>query len=162
MVIYKITCMVNGKVYVGLTCGSLDKRWKRHCRTAKTDGRRSPYLYRAINKYGPDTFSTEVLEECATLEDLAKAEIKWIDSLDSRDPKKGYNVSKGGHMTCFSQEGLERLRAANLGKHYIFSEDHKRRISQGRKGILVSPETRAKISATLRGRYRSVSFTATP
>ena len=83
MKIYKITNTKNGKVYVG-----------------KTNGKREYYfgsgklLKRAIEKYGKESFTIEVIEECS--DDVAnEREMFWIRNLNTIVPN-GYNISLGG------------------------------------------------------------------
>lgn len=56
-IIYKITNQQNGKVYIGQTIRALKVRW---LRDSKKDGG-CQKLYRAMNKYGIDSFTIEVL-----------------------------------------------------------------------------------------------------
>ena len=61
--IYKIYFDGTDKVYIGQTSGTIDARFKGHCKAAFVDG--SEYaVHRAMRKYGLKNFSFEVLEEC--------------------------------------------------------------------------------------------------
>lgn len=64
--IYCITNHVNGKKYIGKTTSSVSKRCK------------DRPLYRAMNKYGIDSFSIEMLEECSSKESSGR-ETYWIN-----------------------------------------------------------------------------------
>ena len=67
--IYLTTNLVNGKKYIGKRQSSVfDVRYKGS----------GKYLKNAINKYGWDNFSCEVLEWCETIEDLVNAEKRYI------------------------------------------------------------------------------------
>lgn len=90
--IYMATNKVNGKSYIGLTTGTLENRRKQHKSQAKrVDG----LFQRAINKYGWDNFSWEVLEDgIDSIDDLNKREIYYIDKYDTFN--KGYNMTLGG------------------------------------------------------------------
>lgn len=95
-VIYKITNLINGKVYIGQTSISLRKRLLKHVYDANTDiKRRKHYLHRALSKYGFDNFTVEILETCDK-EELDAREIYWISHFNSTDPQLGYNCTKGG------------------------------------------------------------------
>lgn len=88
--IYVITNDVNGKQYVGQTVRSIEERFKEHL----DDSRRLDYpLYRAMNKYGIEHFSTKQLEECS-IEELNDREIFWIKKLNTY--YNGYNATLGG------------------------------------------------------------------
>lgn len=83
---------INNKVYIGQTKQSLKKRWK-YGFGYKTQS----YFYNAIKKYGWKNFKHEILEDnIKTLEEANEKEFFWINFYDSTNPKKGYNVSKGG------------------------------------------------------------------
>lgn len=90
--IYMATNKVNGKSYIGLTTGSLENRCKQHKSQAKrVDG----LFQRAINKYGWDNFSWEVLEDdIDSIDDLNKREVYYIDKYDTFN--NGYNMTLGG------------------------------------------------------------------
>ncbi len=93
--IYKITNLVNGKLYVGQTVRSLGERWADHKRDA-LNGIDFP-LYFAIRKYGVDNFIVDPLDSAISLKELNKKEIFWIKELNSLSRNgKGYNVLEGG------------------------------------------------------------------
>lgn len=91
--IYKITNNINDKVYVGNTSRSLAKRWAEHINDSKKKRCKNRPLYLAINKYGEDNFTIELIEECSN--DVAPDREKyWISFYDSY--KNGYNDTFGG------------------------------------------------------------------
>jgi hypothetical protein len=89
--IYKITNQVNGKVYVGKTEDTVEKRWKKHQIDYKRERCKDRPLYRAMLKYGVDCFSIDEVEQTDQAEER---EIYWIDYYKSYS--KGYNATKGG------------------------------------------------------------------
>ena len=95
--IYKITNLVNGKVYIGQTSKTLEERWYRHKRDAFRENRecyKYP-LYQAFRKYGIDNFKFEEIDKCE-IKDLNEREIYWISVCDACNRDKGYNQSLGG------------------------------------------------------------------
>lgn len=91
--LYCITNSCNGKMYVGVTCGTLVKRWWTHQRDS---AKGSPLpLHRAIRKYGASVFSVEELFEYPTRNEALDAERYLIAVLDLRS-SVGYNASEGG------------------------------------------------------------------
>lgn len=94
--IYKITNTINDKVYIGQS-KNISQRWRVHRYRAfsKSAEDYEKPLYRAIRKYGLLAFNFEVIEECS-IEDLNAKEKFWIELLDSTNPSKGYNLTKGG------------------------------------------------------------------
>ena len=143
--VYKITNLVNGKVYIGAS-KNIERRWWGHKRS--TD---SP-IHSDLETYGLDNFKFEVLLECP--EDmLCQWERDMIALYDADDPEKGYNNPKDRPYSLKASE-------SHRGTHRTpLSEEAKRKISEkmkGRKawnkGIPHSDETRRKISETLKGR----------
>lgn len=63
--IYKITNKINGKVYIGKTLNSIQKRWREHLIDSKKRRCEKRPLYSAINKYGEENFEIEQIEECS-------------------------------------------------------------------------------------------------
>jgi group I intron endonuclease len=106
MVIYKITNLVNNKIYIG------------------QDSKNNPeylgsgiIIKRAIKKYGKEFFNKDILEFCYSKEELDAKEKFWINKLNSI--KKGYNISAGGGgcLGCKqSDETKEKRRQKNIGE----------------------------------------------
>ena len=69
--IYKITNMVNDKVYIGQS-QDIYNRWKEH--KYARNKRYCFALYSAFKKYGFDNFSFEIIERCS-FEQLNEKEI---------------------------------------------------------------------------------------
>lgn len=90
--IYKITNLVNNKIYIGQTIRDLSIRFKQHC---KREG--CPYLHNAILRYGKDNFKIELIEE-VPITDLDKREIYWISFFKSTEKEIGYNLYYGGKL----------------------------------------------------------------
>lgn len=90
--IYKITNQIDGKIYVGLTCRSLEGRFASHRSAAK----QKPHypLYAAMNKDGFDNFSIEAIEELPYAGNrVYEREQYWITHFNSGYPH-GYNFDK--------------------------------------------------------------------
>ena len=95
--IYKITNIINGKIYVGQSIDIIE-RWKQHNYKAFNSNEiaYNSAIHCAFRKYGIENFVLEVLEECSA-EDLDQREIYWIEQLNSLTPN-GYNILKGGQQ----------------------------------------------------------------
>lgn len=89
--IYQITNDVNGKIYIGKTEFSIEKRFKEHCRDRNKRNLENRPLYRAMNKYGIEHFHIELIEETEYPEER---EVYWIEQKGSF--KNGYNATLGG------------------------------------------------------------------
>jgi hypothetical protein len=102
--IYKITNDVNGKVYIGKTLHSVEKRWKEHIKDSKREHNENRPLYRAMNKYGIDNFHIETIEECVE-ELVEEREVFWIKEYNSFG-KNGYNATIGGDGKSYVHRAL--------------------------------------------------------
>lgn len=91
--IYKITNKKNGKIYIGKTLSTIEKRWRRHCLDYIKKHYEKRPLYSAMNKYGIDCFTIEEVEECSE-NILSEREKYWIEYYGSF--KNGYNATVGG------------------------------------------------------------------
>ena len=89
--IYKITNDINGKVYVGKTEHSIERRFKKHCRDRLKRRCEKRPLYSAMNKYGIEHFHVELIE---STNNPNEREAFWIDKFNSYH--NGYNATKGG------------------------------------------------------------------
>lgn len=78
MGIYKITNLVNGKLYVGSSV-NLDKRIYEHFRTLNKNEHSNIHLQRAFNKYGKENFVSEILDYVSHKSELKYREQYWMD-----------------------------------------------------------------------------------
>jgi hypothetical protein len=102
-IIYKITSP-SGKVYVGQTVRSFEKRMQEH----RQESSGCTLIRRAIDKYG-DEMNYEIIEENVPQEQLDEREIYWIKELNSLAPG-GYNCTTGGQFNVVTQEIKDKVR----------------------------------------------------
>jgi hypothetical protein len=85
MEIYKITNLINGKIYIG--------------KDTKDDNNyygSGLLIKRSIDKYGLKNFMKEVLEKIDDYKYLSEREKYWIEYFKSNNLDIGYNISSGG------------------------------------------------------------------
>lgn len=109
--IYKITNKVNGKIYIGKTVLSIQKRWQQHCSDCGKEDKGKRPLYSAMRKYGVENFYIEQVEECSE-EILSDRERYWIEYYGSF--KNGYNATLGGDGKAY----IDRQLVASLYQEY--------------------------------------------
>lgn len=135
--VYKITCLINNKVYIGKSKHIL-KRWKEH--ESGTDASRK--LRDAVENHGLDNFSFEVIEENYDEKECGELELEYILKYRSYNPKYGYNATipefmVGGFNLDIAaliekrkQKGLEQnVLASRLG----INEDQLIKIEKGKR-----------------------------
>ena len=95
--IYKITNLVNNKMYIGKTVSSISDRFSQHVYDSKHEASKGYnfILHKAFRKYGVDNFKIEELEYINDNTSLGDREIYWISYLGSMMPN-GYNMTFGG------------------------------------------------------------------
>lgn len=91
--IYKITNILNGKMYIGKTLHSIQKRFQEHIKDSQRVRYDKRPLYDAMNKYGIENFELALIEN-AEAELLDEREKYWIEYYDTY--KNGYNATLGG------------------------------------------------------------------
>lgn len=115
--IYKITNLLNGKVYVGKhTCDTIENSYMGSGVAIK----------RAIKKYGLENFKKEIVCICLNENEQNEKEIFWIEKFGTFD--NGYNLTKGGEGSLGrikSKEEIEKARIAR--KHYYMENPDKRK-----------------------------------
>lgn len=91
--IYRITNMVNGKVYIGQS-RNIAARWRQHSHNHKDT--HNDHIRKALIKYGAENFAIDILEQCDA-DMLDELERKYIAQYDSLSPN-GYNLENGGWL----------------------------------------------------------------
>jgi group I intron endonuclease len=124
--IYKITNTVNSKAYVGYS-SNVESRWDDHKK-----GYGSKLVYDAIQKYGLDNFTFEVIAE-----DTVDNEDKYIQEHNTMAPN-GYNLVEGGGLPPSKQgwtPSAETLakRSASL-KGIERTEEWRKNLSKSKSG----------------------------
>lgn len=128
--IYKIINNINGMEYCGQSKDCWD-RWVRHKRPSSNV---AP-IDQAINKFGVDNFSFQILLECPT-DMLDVWERDMINLYDTLYPN-GYNMRGGGKQeyTDICEESRIKMSEGTKGnKRRPLTEEHRRKISQSNKG----------------------------
>lgn len=144
--IYKITCINNGKIYIG-SSNNLKKRRINHFSELKRGAHRNPYLQRAYDKYGKSAFIFEIVELVETLV-LLEREQYWINIFQPFGIR-GFNILPTANRTECSLETRKKL--SDAGKGRIFSPETRLKLSASHKGKTLSPDTKAKLSAAKKG-----------
>lgn len=102
--IYKITNIINNKVYIGLT-----NDWKRRKREHFNGSKIKCYIDKEISQ-NPKNFIFEVIDQCESREEIEQKEIYWISYYNSY--KEGYNKTTGGFLgCCWDCQGEKNPRA---------------------------------------------------
>lgn len=112
--VYKDTCIVSGKSYIGITKHTPKERWYSKCHKAL----QLNFSYKiscAIRKYGPEPWTHEVLYCTKDLEHVYTMEKYFIGYFDTYN--NGYNSTIGGEYP----------------EHEELQDDHKLAISKGLK-----------------------------
>lgn len=126
MVIYRITNLINNKVYIGQTQRPFEQRILEHKQCAdRGDGY---YIHCAIRKYGWENFKAEIIVETTNVDTLNELEQYYIKKYNS--DVVGYNLAPGGYSNCMASSKVK--------------EHHDK--------VMRSPEVRAKISKSMKER----------
>lgn len=139
----------HGKRYVGITSQPVEVRWG-------TNGKGyvdNKHFYAAISKYGWNNFNHEVVASGLDLEQASQLESELIAKYNCMDSSHGYNQTTGGNWSQPSDAVRARLSEIKRGQWK--DEEFRRKVVYGNKIAVrppLSPETKAKIGAALRGR----------
>lgn len=93
----------------------MEARWAEHLSDANRNKKRK--FFAAINKYGRDNWTHEVLFESNNESEILDKEIEFIEKFDS--VKNGYNTSKDRFRTgiIHTPESIEKMREAQRAAH---------------------------------------------
>lgn len=169
MIIYKITNLINNKIYIGQTVSSIEKRWGQHW----SDSRSKGVLIKAIKKYGKENFKIEEIDKALTIHDLNEKETYWIEHYKSTDPIIGYNLMSGGANQRHDERSkkhmsdIMKVRSHMIGKsgnlHPFYGAKHtpetRLKMKEARKFQKRNPpteETKALMRQKALGRKRTI------
>jgi group I intron endonuclease len=140
--VYLITNIENKKQYVGITKFSIEERFFQHTK-------RGFLLTEAIQKYGEQNFSIELVKEVESAERAYELEIFYIQKYNTKVPN-GYNLTDGGDG-IFGWEASEEYRQECSERLKLLHKEKK----VGMYGKKHSEETKKKMSASSKGRPKS-------
>ena len=101
--IYKITNIINKKLYIGKTNRTIKERFNEHCRDYLNRDLEKRPLYAAMKKYGVENFIIEEIEKCS-IDEVEEREKYWIEYYGSF--KNGYNAILGGDGKAYIDREL--------------------------------------------------------
>jgi group I intron endonuclease len=176
--IYKITCLVNGKSYIGQTVQTLKERWRAHA----TKNSECLALRNAIQFHSKANFEITEICQADSKEELDRLEIHYIDFYKSLTTQHGYNISLGGNgggkhspernaaksvrqtgkkLKPRTQEHCDNIAAAKTGKKLKpRTQEHRTAQSIALTGKKKSPEHCSNLSIALTGRKLSLKTRA--
>lgn len=149
MQIYKITNMINGKIYIGKNS------------TSKPNYMGSGViLNEAKLKYGIQNFIKDIIEDnIKDIDTLNEREVYWINYYNSQDRNIGYNITEGGdgnngkwNGDLLTEDHKDNISKAMKGREITWKEklSESRKNSKVVKKLYESEEWRSKISNSLK------------
>lgn len=170
--IYKITNIVNQKLYIGFTSRKTSVRWSEH-KTYSKKKKLKQLIHRAMRKYGPENFTFEVIYQSTNNDHcLNIMEEYFIRKFKSHVSEGGYNETWGGDVMVenkgrkHSIQSRKNMSDAHLGqaawnKGKTMSEEFKQKVSfghmgktpwnKGKKGLLSDQQRKNISEGTKRG-----------
>lgn len=122
MHIYRITNLINRKVYIGQTVQKNPMmRWYEHQSDAR-NGKKSR-LCNSIRKHGIENFTWEIIDQCSNIDELNLLEKKWL--LYYRSIVEVYNIREAGNNKLHSDESILKMQESQR-------QAHARRRAEGR------------------------------
>lgn len=140
--IYKITNLINNKVYIGSSALDYKARFRQHRYLLKNNKHFNTHLQAAYNKYGEENFKFSIVEYC-DVDVLYEKENYYIKEYKSTDITFGYNkgfaiIGTLGYK--MSPEAKSKMSAAKKGttmhintKKAIIEANKKRVYKSGHK-----------------------------
>jgi len=174
--IYKLTCTINNKLYIGASQNPTNRLKQHRCQAR--NGSKSP-VHRAMRKHGVDTFQMEVLFGSPDKDYLFNEMEPYFIALYEGVGPKGYNATPGGQKgppkgfkkPPMSEETRRKMSEAgrmrmtpemreHLSKKVRASmtdemREHNRLMHLGKKA---TDETRKKLSAQRMGNTNTLGF----
>lgn len=150
MIIYKITNLINNKIYIGQTRRSLRSRWLQHSNPNTSNKNGSRILRYAILKYRKENFKIEQIDEASTLKELNEKEYLWIENMNCIAPN-GYNLVSGGNTAKEISEETRKKMSEAQKKRPSATKETRKKLSEANKGKKRTKEAKERYSKSKRG-----------
>ena len=161
-IIYKTTCLVNGKIYIGQHEVKGKKKLDNWYLGSGT------MLRRAINKYGYENFKREIICKVYSQTKANELEKFFIKKYSSTNVNIGYNILSGSpyeYNPLKVPKIAKKVADANRGRVWsdeiklkisksvskTMTKERRQIISKQHKGKIMSVESRKKISKAMSG-----------
>jgi group I intron endonuclease len=158
--VYKITCIIEDKFYLGGT-RNIRARWKEHLNALRRNRHSSPKLQQAFNAHGEGSFLLSVVELCPRL-DLKNKEQFYLDLW--KPYRCGYNLLPSAHSlqgTKWSKEHRDRQRQSMIGNTLSLGRKHTKEtlieIAESNSRRIISQQTRLKMRLNKLGKPLSTA-----
>lgn len=141
--VYLTTNKINNKIYIG------QHKKEKYDRTYYGSGK---LLKQAINKYGIENFTNEIIDIAESKEELDKKEQYWIEWYKEKFPDKIYNIAPGGTggdvINNLSKADRENFikKMTKINRERCGSIEFKQKTSERMKKKYSDPEERRKQS----------------
>lgn len=165
--LYRITCLVNQKIYIGQTVDPTS-RWRGHRRDSAEP--KVPIQF-ALKKYGAHNFEFEVIASCKTQDNANELETELVKQYNSYISNGlGYNATHGGYNAPKSEAWVQSMK----NWHASLSPEERAEISKKQaeatikqikdkghpgQGTKRTEEQRANISTALKALDKSKIYT---
>lgn len=123
-VIYKVTNLINGKIYIGQTI-NYKRRHKDHLSPRYIKKDNAAYFHKALNCHGEKNFIWEIIDTGSSYEELNKKESAYILQFNSIAPN-GYNCNYGGNNKAFSESSRQKQSLSQKNR-FLNPEQRKER-----------------------------------
>lgn len=114
--IYVTTNNINGKKYLGQKKIDEYGKWRNYLGSGRA-------FKKALEKYGKENFSREIIDVGYSPEELNKLEENYTRKLNCIEDRNYYNLVHGGGTVAglkFSEQTIQRFRELNSGENNYF------------------------------------------
>ncbi len=140
--LYCITCLINNKVYIGIT-QSYFQRIVDHKYKLKVGKHRNRFLQEDYNKYGEENFAYDFISEFESKTEALRIEKYYTDCLLGLDKTLCYNIVSGGNGGYFKMKLRSHIKP--------ITEETREKLRQRSKRQKQSIECREKRKEKLKG-----------
>lgn len=147
--IYKITCLVNNRIYVGskLSKNFVESYWG----SSKNED-----FWNDLNQYGKENFKREILCWCTSVEELREKEHEYILLENALTYKGGYNQALGAHTIIFDENVRKKMRKAARNRWNNISVEERQAFAEKKRQQALDPNGTMQ-SAEYKEKMRKVS-----